>query len=237
MTMKMKQLPISERPYEKLEMYGAHTLSNAELLAIIIKSGTKEESSVAVAQRILSMDVGNSNSLRFLQDVSIEDFTKIKGIGRIKAIQLKAVYELAKRISRPISNHQVQISSSQDLADLLINELRYEKREIVKVIILNAKNIIIKMVDICLGSANNAILTPRDALIDAVKMSAPKIILVHNHPSGDPSPSKLDIEFTLKLEQASKMMGIELVDHIIMGDGIYASIFYYLKNRKGELEK
>ena len=232
--MKMKQLPISERPYEKLEMYGAHTLSNAELLAIIIKSGTKEESSVAVAQRILSMDVNGKNNLSFLQDISIQEFTNIKGIGRIKAIQLKAVYELAKRISRPISNHQVKITSSQDLADLLMNELRYEKRELVKVVILNSKNIIIKMVDICLGSTNNAILTPRDALIDAVKMTAPKIILVHNHPSGDPSPSKADIDFTLKLEKAAQMMGIELMDHIVMGDGIYASIFYYLKNKKGE---
>ena len=232
--MRMKQLPISERPYEKLEMYGAHTLSNAELLAIIIKSGTKEESSVAIAQRILSMDRPNSNSLRFLEDISIEEFTKIKGIGRIKAIQLKAVYELAKRVSRPISNHQVQISCPNDLAKLLINELRYEKREIVKVVILNSKNIIIKIVDICLGSTNNAILTPRDALIDAVKMSAPKIILVHNHPSGDPTPSKSDIDFTLNLEKSSKLMGIELMDHIVIGDGVYESIFYYLKNKKGE---
>ena len=189
MPIKMKQLPLSERPYEKLEMYGAHTLSNAELLAIIIKSGTKEESSIETAQKILSMKNKNSDNLRFIQDMSIEEFTSIKGIGRVKAIQLKAVGEIAKRLSRPIENSKVKISSPGDVANLLIDELRYEKREIVKVIILNTKNIVIKMVDICLGSNNSAILKPKDALIDAIKMGAPKIILVHNHPSGDPTPS------------------------------------------------
>ena len=231
MPIKMKQLPLSERPYEKLEMYGAHTLSNAELLAIIIKSGTKEESSIETAQKILSMKNKNSDNLRFIQDMSIEEFTSIKGIGRVKAIQLKAVGEIAKRLSRPIENSKVKISSPGDVANLLIDELRYEKREIVKVIILNTKNIVIKMVDICLGSNNSAILKPKDALIDAIKMGAPKIILVHNHPSGDPTPSKADIDFTKRLEQASSIVGIELIDHIIIGDSKFESIFYLLERK------
>ena len=231
MPIKMKQLPLSERPYEKLEMYGAHTLSNAELLAIIIKSGTKEESSIQTAQKILSMKNKNSDNLRFIQDMSIEEFTSIKGIGRVKAIQLKAVGEIAKRLSRPIENSKVKISSPGDVANLLIDELRYEKREIVKVIILNTKNIVIKMVDICLGSNNSAILKPKDALIDAIKMGAPKIILVHNHPSGDPTPSKADIDFTKRLEQASSIVGIELLDHIIIGDSKFESIFYLLERK------
>lgn len=232
MSIKMKQLPISERPYEKLEMYGSHTLSNAELLSIIIKSGTKEESSIVIAQRILSMKNKGSNSLRFLQDISMEEFMGIKGIGKVKAIQLKAICEIAKRISRPISSHQIQINSSQDLADLLMNELKYEKRELVKVVILNIKNIMIKIVDICLGNTNSAILTPRDALIDAIKMNAPKIILVHNHPSGDPTPSKSDIDFTLRLRQASEIVGIDLLDHIVLGDEKFESIFYYIEAGK-----
>lgn len=231
MPIKMKQLPLSERPYEKLEMYGAHTLSNAELLAIIIKSGTKEESSIETAQKILSMKNKNSDNLRFIQDMSIEEFTSIKGIGRVKAIQLKAVGEIAKRLSRPIENSKVKISSPGDVANLLIDELRYEKREIVKVIILNTKNIVIKMVDICLGSNNSAILKPKDALIDAIKMGAPKIILVHNHPSGDPTPSKADIDFTKRLEQASSIVGLELLDHIIIGDSKFESIFYLLERK------
>jgi len=231
MPIKMKQLPLSERPYEKLEMYGAHTLSNAELLAIIIKSGTKEESSIETAQKILSMKNKNSDNLRFIQDMSIEEFTSIKGIGRVKAIQLKAVGEIAKRLSRPIENGKVKISSPGDVANLLIDELRYERREIVKVIILNTKNVVIKMVDICLGSNNSAILKPKDALIDAIKMGAPKIILVHNHPSGDPTPSKADIDFTKRLEQASSIVGIELLDHIIIGDSKFESIFYLLERK------
>lgn len=231
MPIKMKQLPLSERPYEKLEMYGAHTLSNAELLAIIIKSGTKDASSVETAQKILSMKNKNSDNLSFIQDMSIEEFTRIKGIGRVKAIQLKAVGEIAKRLSRPIDNSKFKISSPSDVAKLLINELRYEKREIVKVIILNTKNIVMKVVDICLGSSNSAILKPKDALIDAIKMGAPKIILVHNHPSGDPTPSKADIEFTKRLGQASSIVGIELLDHIIIGDSKFESIFYMLERK------
>lgn len=229
MSIKMKELPLSERPYEKLEMYGAHTLSNAELLAIIIKNGTKEESSISTAQKILSMKNKNSDSLRFMQDMSIEEFMCIKGIGRVKAIQLKAVCEIAKRLSRPINDTKIQVTCPQDIANLLMDELRYEKREIVRVVILNNKNIIIKMIDICLGSDNSAILKPKDALIDAIKMGAPKIILVHNHPSGDPTPSKADIEFTNRLVQAASIIGIELLDHIIIGDSKYESVFFRLK--------
>ena len=131
MSIKMKELPLSERPYEKLEMYGAHTLSNAELLAIIIKSGTKKESSLSTAQKILSMKNKNSDNLRFMQDISIEEFMSIKGIGKVKAIQLKAVAELTKRIARPIDN-KIKIKSAKDVADLLMPEMRYEKREIAK---------------------------------------------------------------------------------------------------------
>ncbi len=235
--MKMKELPPSERPYEKLEMYGAHTLSNAELLAIIIKSGTKEESSVHTAQKILSMKNKNSNSLRFIQDTSIEEFMRIKGIGKVKAIQLKALCEIAKRFSRPIDDTHIKITSPKDVANLFMDELRYEKREMVKVVILNTKNIMIKIVDICLGNGNFAIIKPRDALIDAIKMGAPKIILVHNHPSGDVNPSKSDIDFTKKLENAASMIGIKMLDHIIIGDSKFESIFYFIKNQKGKEEK
>ena len=233
----MKELPMSERPYEKLEMYGAHTLSNAEILAIIIKNGTREESSLVTAQKILSMKNKNNDSLRFIQDMSIEEFTKIKGIGKVKAIQLKAVCEFARRLSKPIEAPQVQINKPEDVANLLMDELRYEKREMVKVILLNVKNIVIKIDNICLGSDNSAILKPRDALTEAIKMGVPKIILVHNHPSGDPTPSKADIDFTDRLGQAASLMGIELLDHIIIGDCKFESVFLnsmrlHQKNRK-----
>ena len=229
MSIKMKELPISERPYEKLEMYGLNSLSNAELLAIIIKTGTREESSVTIAQKILKLNKEQKDNLKFLQNISINELTKIKGIGKIKAIQLKAVAELNKRMSRPILDNKVKITCPQDVANLLIDELKNEKREIVKVLILNTKNIVDKILDVSYGTANLAIVTPKDVLAEAVKMEAPKIILVHNHPSGDPMPSKADMEFTDRLIAASKLLGVELLDHIVIGHDSYESIFY----RKG----
>lgn len=187
--MKIKDLPLFERPYEKLETYGAEMLSNAELLAIIIKSGTKTESSVAIAQKILNLKNNNTDSLRFMQEISIEEFMKIKGIGKVKAIQLKAICELTKRIARPI-NQKVAIREAKDVAKFIMPELRYEKREIAKVIILNNKNLILKTVNISLGGSNFACIEPKDVLVEAIKMGAPRIILVHNHPSGDSKPSQ-----------------------------------------------
>ena len=227
--MKMKELPISERPYEKLEMYGERALSNAELIAIIIKSGTREESSVNIAQKILSLEKNGENNLRFLQNISIEEFMSIKGIGKVKAIQLKAICELTKRMSKPLDTSQVQINSPKDVAELLTEEMKFEKREIVKTLILNSKNIVIKIVDVCFGGTNSAILKPKDVLQEAIKLGAPKIILVHNHPSGDPTPSQKDFDFTERLIQASRIIGVELLDHIIIGDYGFESIFY-LKN-------
>ena len=224
--MKMKELPISERPSENLEMYGENALSNAELIAIIIKTGTREESSISIAQKILALEKNGENNLRFLQNISIEEFMSIKGIGKVKAIQLKAICELTKRMSKPLDTSQVQINSPKDVAELLTDEMKFEKREIVKALILNSKNVIIKIVDVCFGGTNSAILKPKDVLQEAIKIGAPKIILVHNHPSGDPTPSKSDFEFTEKMVQASSIMGIELLDHIVIGDYGFTSIFY-----------
>lgn len=223
--MKMRELPLSERPYEKLEMYGEATLSNAELIAIIIKSGTKDESSVEIAQKVLALEKNEENNLRFLQNISLEELMKIKGIGKVKAIQLKAVVELTKRMSKPFDISKIQINSPKDVAELLIDEMRYEEREIVKAIILNTKNMILKIVDICFGGTNSAVLKPKDILQEAIKQGAPKIILVHNHPSGDPTPSNSDLEFTKRLIEASKIVGVELLDHVIIGDYGYRSIF------------
>lgn len=223
--MKIKDLPLSERPYEKLEKYGSENLSNAELLAIIIKTGTKEESSVSIAQKVLKLkDASKEENLRFLADISIEEFMKIKGIGKVKAIQLKAICELTKRISRPINKEKIIIKTPHDVANLLIPELKYEKREIAKVIILNSKNVVIKIINVSLGGANFACIEPKDVLAEAIKVQAPKIILVHNHPSGDPTPSKGDYNVTDRIYEAAELMGIELLDHIIIGEEDYKSL-------------
>lgn len=169
--MKMKDMPLSERPYEKLEIYGAEKLSNAELLAIIIKTGTKDKTVITIAQEILKLQ--GENNLRFLHELSIEDFMKIKGIGKVKAIQLKAVAELTKRIARPIDN-KIKIKCAKDVANLLIPEMKYEKREMAKVLLLNSKNIVQKIINISLGGANFACLEPKDVLSEAIKVRCTK---------------------------------------------------------------
>lgn len=184
MKLKIKELPISERPYEKLELYGSNMLSNSELLAIIIKSGTKGENSVDIAQKILKLNNNeDTDDLRFLCNISIEELTKVNGIGKVKAIQLKAIGELAKRISKPINKKIIKIKNTKDVANLLMEELRYEKQEILKVIILNSKNVVLKIINVSLGGTNFASISPKEILTEPVKMGAPKIILVHNHPS------------------------------------------------------
>lgn len=226
MSIKMKELPSSERPYEKLEMYGAETLSNAELLAIIIKTGTKEETAINLAQKILNLNsLSDKQSLRFLEDISVNEFQKVKGIGRVKAIQLKAVCEIAKRIIRPIDTLRFKIKKPEDVAELLMGEMRYEKREVAKLLLLNSKNIVLKVIDISFGGVNFAMIEPKEVLSEAIKMQVPKIILVHNHPSGDPTPSTQDFKFTDRLFEACDIIGIELLDHIVIGDGTFESIF------------
>ena len=225
MAVKMKELPMSERPYEKLEMYGAETLTNSELLAIIIKTGTKDETSIMLAQKILKLRENNDQDLRFLQDISIKELMTIKGIGKVKAIQIKAIGELTKRLSKPINNTKIKVKSPTDIADLLMQEMQYEKREIMKLVILNTKNIIQKIVNISLGATNSVSVEPKEILLEAIKCQATKIILIHNHPSGDPTPSKADYMFTDRIYECADIMGIELLDHIIIGDGKFTSIF------------
>lgn len=226
MSIKVKELPESERPYEKLEMYGAEKLSNSELLAIIIKCGTKEETSVSLAQKVLNLKgKQKKNDLRFLQDISIEEFTKIKGIGKVKAIQLLATCELAKRMSKPIDSLKVAIKNTKDIANLFMDELKYEKREVAKLVILNSKNVVLKIIDIALGGGNFATLEPKIILQEPVKMGAQRIILVHNHPSGDPTPSKGDFQVTDRIYECADIMGITLLDHVIIGDNKFKSVF------------
>ena len=225
MNIKMKELPVSERPYEKLELYGAENLTNSELLAIIIKSGTKENTALDLAKKVLSLnDSTNKEDISFLQEISIVDYMKIKGIGKVKAIQLQAVSELAKRINKPINKENIKIKESKDVAKLLMSELRYEKREKVKLILLNSKNIVVEIKDISYGGSNFAMIEPKEVLNEAIKLQAPKIILVHNHPSGDVTPSKADFNITDRIYEASEILGIKLLDHIIIGDNKYESI-------------
>ena len=232
MKIKMKELPISERPYEKLKTYGAEKLTNSELLAILIKSGTKDYTAIDLANNVLKLnDNKEKEDLSFLQDVSISELMNIKGIGEVKAIQILAVCELVKRINKPINKQDIKIKDAKDVAKLLMNELRYEKREIVKLILLNSRNIVLKIKDVSYGGTNFAMIEPKEVLAEAIKLQAPKIILVHNHPSGDVIPSQSDFIMTDRIYEASEILGIQLLDHVIIGDNKFESILG-LKQKK-----
>lgn len=219
MPLKMKEMPEKERPYEKLEQYGESKLSNAELLAIIIKSGTKEENSIQIANRILLM----TKSVKGLQDISLNDLKNIKGIGKVKAIQLKAICELAKRMNE-VTNIKIHIKQPKDIAKLFMEEAKLENKEYLKLIILNTKNYITKIIDIASGEIDKIYVSTNQILLEVIKAQAKKLIIVHNHPSGDPTPSKQDIEFTKKLLKQSEILELKLLDHIIIGYDKYESI-------------
>lgn len=226
MSLKIKELPETERPYEKLELYGEKSLSNAELLAIIIKSGTKEETSVQIAQRILNLNYDpQMGDLNFLKDLSLQEFMQIKGIGRVKAIQLKAICELSIRMSKPSNYKKIQIKSTENIANYVMEELKFQKREYVKLFLLNTKNEILKNIDVAIGGTNFANVSIKEIIGEALKIKAPKMILVHNHPTGDPTPSEMDIKFTDKLYNATRMFDIELLDHIVIGNMDFRSVF------------
>ena len=238
MSLKIKEIPETERPYEKLEQYGAKALTNAELLAIIIKTGTKEETSVQIAQRILNLNYDpQMGELNFLKSITMEELMQIKGIGRVKAIQIKAICELAIRMSKPSNFKKIQIKCTEQLANLVMEELRFEKREYVKLFLLNNKNEILKNIDTAIGGTNFANVNMKEIIGEALKIKAPKMILVHNHPTGDPTPSKADITFTDRLYNAAKMFDIELIDHIVIGNMNFKSIFVETKKMIEKLKR
>ncbi len=232
MTIKMKDLPIAERPYEKLELQGEKSLSNAELLAIIIKNGTKNETSIDLAYHILKLNQSTrTDDLNFLKNVSIEELMQIKGIGKVKAIQIKAICELAVRMSKPSNYKNIQIKSPEDMAKVVMADLKNEMTEIIKVVMLNNANQIVKIMNIAKGGGNFANFSVPEILGEILKTKVTKFILIHNHPSGCAKPSKKDIEITTDIYNAAHLVGIELIDHIVIGNMEYTSIMSEIANK------
>ena len=216
----IKDLPLSERPREKLISYGVEALSNAELLALIIKTGNVEETAVEVAQKILSRD---NRGIAYLADVSLEELMEVKGIGQSKASQILAAIEIGKRLNRIGPQDKIKISSPVVLVNLLMDEMRYLCKEHFKIAILDTKNQILAIENISIGTLNASIVHPRDVFKIAIKRNANSLILIHNHPSGDPNPSNEDISITNRLIDAGNLIGIKVLDHIIIGDNKYIS--------------
>lgn len=224
LSIKIKELPELERPYEKLELYGEKSLSNAELLAIIIKTGTKEETSVQLAQKLLNLNKTTKDDLNYLHTLSLEELMQIKGIGKVKAIQLKAVGEIAIRMFSNVNYLKTKIRKPEDVAKILASNFKFETNELVKVIVLNTQNEVLKIKNVAMGGSGFANVLVRDILVEPIKMRAPKYILVHNHPGGSVKPSKADIKFTEKLYELSKLYDLELLDHIIIAGNEHTSI-------------
>lgn len=217
----IKELPSSERPYEKMEQFGPQILSDAELLAIIIRSGSKNDPSIEVAQRILKL---NPRGLAGIHQLSLNDLKAVTGIGRVKSIQIKAIAELSNRLSKTQALDKVKVNSPATIADVYMEELRYLDQEHMKIVMLDTKNQIIGDCVLTIGTVNASLINPREVFIRALKYGAVNIIILHNHPSGDPEPSKNDILITQRLKEAGEMLGIQLLDHLVIGDGRYISL-------------
>lgn len=215
----IKSIPEDERPLEKMLNYGAGSLSNAELLALIIRTGTRGENVLRVAHNILDDD---GKGLRNIADATIERLKRYMGISNVKACQIMAVAELSKRMSafRP---EKIKITSPNDAAVIMMEEMRYYKKEHFKIILLDTKNNVIKISEISIGSLNSSIVHPREVFAEAVTNSSSAIVLVHNHPSGEAEPSREDRELTSRLVECGRIMGIKVLDHIIIGDGTFFS--------------
>ncbi len=216
----IKDLPLSERPREKLKKYGVQSLSNAELIAVIIRTGHGEDTALDLANKLLSID---KSGISYLSHAEIEELTKVKGIGLCKASQIQAAIELGKRISSNLGEERIKVDSPQVVADLLMEEMRYLRKEYFKTLILDTKNQIISIENISVGNLNASIVHPREVFNIAIRKSANAVILVHNHPSGDPTPSTEDINITHRLIDAGNIIGIKVLDHIIIGDNKYIS--------------
>lgn len=219
--MQIKDLPASERPQEKLIYGGVETLSTSELIALIIRTGQKNKSSVQLADEVLAYAEKGGCCLGELDALELRE---IDGIGTSKACSIAAGIELAKRLSRMKSKKKESIDNPCDIADIVMDKLRNEKKEHLILFILNAKCEVESEITISIGDLSQASMNPREVLSPAIKRSAAAIIVAHNHPSGDPTPSKDDVLATKRLIEAAELMGIRVLDHIIVGDGRFISM-------------
>jgi len=210
----IRDLPLEERPRERLARYGPEALSNAELLALILRTGTEGKTVIDVANKLLKNTDGNLVSLF---SSSITELKQTKGIGLAKAAQIQACFELGKRFAAVKQNNGSAVKTAEDVAVLLVPQMRFLDREVFKVVLLDSRNRIIKIQDVSVGTLNASLVHPREVFKAALKESAAAVILVHNHPSGDPTPSEDDLEVTQVLLAAGRAIGLPIVDHVIIG--------------------
>ncbi len=219
-SIKIMDLPENERPRERLIRYGAQSLSNSELIAVILRNGIKNENVLNLSSRLITICDGIDG----LFNRTAEELMDVSGIGISKASQIAAIGELFKRVRAFKSGNAYKISKPKDASDYVMEEMRHYNVEILKVIMLNVKNVVIASKNVSMGNLNSSIVHPREIFCEAIRRSCYSIIICHNHPSGDPTPSSEDINITHRIKECSKIIGIELLDHIIIGNGDYVSL-------------
>lgn len=217
----MKAMPGEERPYEKCILKGASALSNTELLAVLLRCGTQGENALELANHLLYQE--NEEGLLAIHHFTLESLLKIKGIGKVKAVQILCLSELAKRLAKASAKELLSFDSPETIARYYMEDLRHERQEHMKLLLLNSKSMLIGETNISKGTVNASIVTPRELFIEALQKNAVAIVIMHNHPSGDPTPSQEDIITTNRIKNAGNLIGIELLDHIIIGNNCYIS--------------
>ncbi|WP_329602792.1 RadC family protein [Terrilactibacillus tamarindi] len=216
----IRDVPKEERPRERLIRDGAESLSNTELLAIVLRMGSKHESVLQLSQRIMCHFEG----LAYLKNASVQELQKVKGVGQAKAVQILASLELGRRMFQEKNNERYTIRSPEDGANYVMEDMRFLTQEHFVCVYLNTKNQVLHRKTIFIGSLNASIVHPREVFKEAFRRSAASLICFHNHPSGDPAPSQEDIVVTKRLVECGKMIGIDVLDHIIIGDKRFISL-------------
>lgn len=218
----MKDLPHGDRPYEKCAALGPESLSDAELLAVILRTGARGENSLELAGRILSFC--RPEGLLGLLHLTLPQITRLRGVGRVKGIELLCVGELSRRIWKQLATENAPVfSEASAVAGYYMEELRHKDQEELHLMMLNTKNMLMKESLIFRGTVNMSVASPREMFIEALCNHAVRIILVHNHPSGDPSPSGEDVKLTRRMKEGGAILGLALLDHVIIGDQSYFS--------------
>lgn len=216
----IRDVPKEERPRERLMKEGAGRLSNPELLSIVLRTGLRNESVMQLAQRVITQFSG----VRGLRAATIEELMAVKGIGQTKAVEILATIEVGKRLMREADEESYVIHSPEDGANYVMDDMRFLSQEHFVTLFLNTKNQVIHRQTIFIGSLNASIVHPREVFKEAIKRSAASIICFHNHPSGDPTPSREDIDVTARLVECGLLLGIDVLDHIVIGDRKFISL-------------
>lgn len=217
----IKELPADQRPYEKCSLYGCGSLSNAELLAVILRTGTGGTTSVDLACEVLRKT--GEEDLSGLHRISVPELCQIKGIGKVKALQIKCIAELSRRMAKSGIGKKQLFDSALQIAEYYMEDFRHADQEHVFVMSFDTKGHLLGEKIITKGTVNQSLITPREVYLEAMQNRAAYIILLHNHPSGDATPSEEDVQITMRMAEAGSLLGIPLMDHIILGNQCYYS--------------